>query len=165
MNTEALISHIETALRTIAHPRFYETERGFQGEFLAALRRVLPEGFLEAGVLIEQEYQKRLAQHRLTIRPDIIIHEPFDPARHKGRDDGNVAVIELKLNASAQDAQSDFESLAKMLGVLNYPVGIFINIASARTHADAVPQTAKGRITCFAISLQDDGVHIVRETA
>lgn len=165
MNIEALISHIETALRTISHPRFYETERGFQGEFLATLHRSLPEGFLNPGLVIEQEYQKRLAQHGLTIRPDIIIHEPFDPARHSGRDDGNVAVIELKRNASAHDAKSDFESLAKMLDVLHYPLGIFINIASERTHADAVPLPAIGRITCFAISLRDDGVHVIREPA
>lgn len=165
MDTDALLSHIETALRTIKHPRFYETERGFQGELLAALHKTLPDGFLEPGIVIEQEYQKRLQQHGLAIRPDIIIHEPFDPTRHKGRDDGNIAVIELKLDASANEAKEDFGSLATMLEVLAYPVGVFINIGSVRTHADALPQAAKGRITCFAITLQDGSVHVVREPA
>ncbi|PNG53304.1 MULTISPECIES: hypothetical protein [unclassified Variovorax] len=163
MDHNALIAHIETALRSIMHARFYETERGFQGALLAALREHVPTQFLSDQTIIEQEYQKRLDRHGLKIRPDIIIHEPFDETQHGGRDDGNVAVIELKLKGSQADAQEDFESLVAMMDVLAYPIGIFVNIASGHTHAGALPETAKGRITCFAVLLETDGVKVLRE--
>ncbi|WP_198161254.1 hypothetical protein, partial [Variovorax sp. WDL1] len=84
MDHNALIAHIETALRSIMHARFYETERGFQGALLAALREHVPTQFLSDQTIIEQEYQKRLDRHGLKIRPDIIIHEPFDETQHGG---------------------------------------------------------------------------------
>lgn len=165
MDYDALLVHIEAALRSIMHPRFYETERGFQGAFLAALQRAIPDHLLPHGAVVEQEYQKRLEQHGLTIRPDIIIHEPFDPVRHRTRQDGNVAVIELKLDASRGAAQDDFASLLTLMDALSYPAGVFINIASDATHVDAMPDSAKGRITCFATALGEGSVHIRRETA
>lgn len=165
MDHDALLAHIEAALRSITHPRFYETERGFQGELLAALRLTIPDHLLPHGAVVEQEYQKRLQQHGLTIRPDIIIHEPFDPTRHRTRRDGNVAVIELKLNASRGAAQRDFVSLLKMMEALSYPAGVFINIASDATHADAAGEAAGGLITCFATAPVEGGVHVVRQTA
>jgi hypothetical protein len=47
--------------------------------------------------------------HGLAIRPDIIIHEPFDPSRHRSRRDRNVAVMELKRAATAEKAAADLE--------------------------------------------------------
>lgn len=163
MDKDALITHIEAALRTIVHPRFYKTERGFQGELLAALREVIPRDLLPEPAIIEQEYQKRLDRHGLNIRPDIIIHEPFNPTKHAGTDDGNIAVIELKRNATRASAEGDFASLVSMMDVLAYPIGVFVNIDAGATHADALPEAAKGRVTCFAVYLQDGGVAVVRE--
>ncbi|MCF7770190.1 hypothetical protein [Achromobacter pulmonis] len=162
MDRDILIAHLTTALRAITAPRFYETERGFQGELLVGLQRVIPEGFLPARVIIEQEYQKRLRVHGLTTRPDIIIHEPFDPSRHRSRRDGNVAVMELKRAATAEKAAADIESLMKMMEVLEYPLAIFVNIASEVTHADVVPAEWRERIICFAVNLRNGEAHVVR---
>jgi len=163
MDHETLLAHIHRALETISHPRFYETERGFQGALLAALERTIPEHVRPPGAVIEQEYQKRLGQHGINLRPDIIIHEPFDATRHATRQDGNVAVIELKLNASQADARSDFESMEKMMAALNYPMAIFINIATEQTHAALVPDAARGRITCFAVSIREGRAHVIED--
>jgi hypothetical protein len=68
-----------------AHPHFYEDERGFQGALYAELYRRLGEMAMLNGAILREEYQKRLGEHGLTIRPDIILHEPFNPARHQSR--------------------------------------------------------------------------------
>ncbi len=51
--------------------------------------------------IVEQEYQKQADLHGMTIRPDIIIHDPFNPTRHHVRTEGNLAVVELKLRATS----------------------------------------------------------------
>jgi hypothetical protein len=165
MDQEALLAHLTDALERITAPRLYETERGFQGALLAELHKTIPGQLLPDGTVIEQEYQKRLHMHGLTIRPDIIIHEPFDEARHKSRQEGNIAVIELKHAASQKDASDDFESLAKMMEALAYPMAAFINIASETTHAALVPENWKGRIACFAVFLRNGQAHVIREPA
>jgi hypothetical protein len=114
---------------------------------------------------LQQEYQKQAGQHGLTSRPDIVVHEPFDPKRHCARTEGNVAVIELKLRATAAEALADFRSLRSMLDVLRYPLGVFVNIDAAVTHAELVPQDVRGRIACFAVMLADDGPQIVEQRA
>lgn len=122
-NTD-LGNDVRDALTAINNPRFFETERGFQGELIAHLAALqLPDQ-----AILEQEYQKRQREHGLTIRPDIIIHEPYDPKRHAARTEGNYAVLELKLNATPGEALEDFHSLATMIKVLHYPLGIFVNI-------------------------------------
>jgi len=157
---ESVILGIRESLAAVSAPRFFETERGFQGELLAQLRHRVP---LLNDVIVEQEYQKRLMVHGLNIRPDIIVHEPFNPELHKARTEGNFAVIELKLNASPAEAMEDFSSLSAMLDVLQYPIGIFINIASARTHSDLVPIQVRGKIVCFAVYLEGDTTHVIEE--
>jgi hypothetical protein len=163
MKTDDLLSRIEVALQSITHPRFFETERGFQGQLVAALVNVVP--VLMPAAVVEQEYQKRLELHGLRVRPDIIIHEPFDATRHTSRQDGNVAVIELKLNASAAAAKEDFSSLIAMMEALAYPAGVFVNIAANETHAASLPDEAKGRVACFAVWLDAEGVHAIRGEA
>jgi hypothetical protein len=129
---------------------------------LTELSQSIPHQLLPPGAIIEQEYQKTMAQHKLAIRPDIIIHEPFDAARHKSPRDGNIAVIELKLKANPAKAREDFESLVEMMRLLDYPVAVFINIGSQETHANLIPESAKGRITCFAVSLVAGEVRIIQ---
>jgi hypothetical protein len=162
MDRDIFLEHLTTALRAITTRRFYETERGFQGELLVKLQQVLPAGFLPDQVIIEQEYQKVLRQHGLSIRPDIIIHEPFDPSRHLSRQDGNFVVIELKRVATAEYAAADIASLIKMMAILEYPLAIFLNIASEVTHANVVPAEWRDRIICFAVSLRNAEAHVVR---
>ena len=153
---------VRDALAAITVPRFFQTERGYQGALLGQLHERLR---LPDYAVVEQEYQKQAGQHGLKIRPDILVHEPFDFERHVARTEGNVAVIELKLRATAADALADFQSLRSMLEVLRYPLGVFVNIASVVTHADLVPQDVRGRIVCFAVELADGAAQIVEQRA
>jgi hypothetical protein len=157
---ESVIVGVRESLAAVSAPRFFETERGFQGELLVQLRHRVS---LLDDVIVEQEYQKRLMLHGLNIRPDIIVHKPYNPKFNKARTEGNIAVIELKLNASAAEAVGDFVSLSAMLDILQYPIGIFINIASARTHSDMVPIQAKGRIVCFAVYLEGNTPYVIED--
>jgi hypothetical protein len=162
MDADAVRSSMREALAACAHPRWFETERGFQGQLLVELAKRIR---LPDQAIIEQEYQKRLADHGLRIRPDIIIHEPYDPDRHTSRANGNIAVIELKLNGSAEEATADFASLSAMLSVLDYPLGIFVNIASRRTYAELVPEEAKNRIVSYAVSFIEGKAEVIEAAA
>jgi hypothetical protein len=101
MDIDTLLAGMHAALSACAHPRFFETERGFQGQLLVELAKRV---HLPAQAIIEQEYQKRLYVHGLKIRPDMVIHEPYQQSRHVRRATSNIAVIELKHNASAEQA-------------------------------------------------------------
>lgn len=158
MHTDAILVSMNEALAACAHPRLFETERGFQGQLMVELSKRI---HLPDQAILEQEYQKRLSFHGLTIRPDIVIHEPYDRTRHSSRTSGNIAVIELKLNASASEASADFASLAAMLNVLHYPLGIFVNIGSAETYGKLVPEGAKGRLVTYAVSFAEGKASVV----
>lgn len=160
MEIETLLIVFRESLAAVATQRFFETERGFQGALLVELHKRIPDHVL-SDAIIEQEYQKSLTHHNLKIRPDIIIHEPYDPSRHANRCAGNIVVIELKLKASQADAAEDFKNLAAIINVLDYPHGIFVNIASDATHYQLVPPEAKGRVICFAVSLDKGHVQVV----
>lgn len=162
MDRETLLDHLTAALRTITTPRFYQNEHGFQGELLVQLKQAIPADFLPDEAIIEQEHQKKLKVHGLRIRPDIIVHEPYDEHYHGSRRDGNHAVIEIKRAASQKDAIDDFASLISMIEILDYPLAIFINIASDNTRADLVPAEWRDRIVCFAVNLQNGEAHVIR---
>jgi hypothetical protein len=162
MNTDALLDSLRKALAACTNPRLFQTERGFQGQLLVELSNRIN---LPNQTIIEQEYQKRLHTHGLNIRPDIVVHEPYDPYRHADRTDGNIAVIELKLNASADQAAEDFANLAKMLTVLQYTLGVFININSSHTHALLIPQAIRDRVVAYAVSPGDVSAIVLEERA
>lgn len=162
MDRETLLHHVRESIAAIRNPRYFETERGFQGELLAELKQRIPKHILPEGAIIEQEYQKRLKEHGLSIRPDIIIHEPFDQEHHASRKEGNYAVIELKLDATENKAVEDFGSLRQMIENLHYPLVIFINISSQATRTDLAPPEISGHLVCFAVSL-DNGSVLIRE--
>lgn len=157
MDSRALLDVIAAALASVTDPHYYEDERGFQGEFYAQLRLRLRDMVLPEGALLREEYQKRLAEHGLRIRPDIILHEPFDPARHRGRDEGNHAVMELKRRATPGTAADAFTNLVAMIDALHYPLGVFINIDSPKTWAESVPEAHRTRIVCLAVHLDGNG--------
>jgi len=163
VDTETLLAAVRASLEAIEAPRYYENEHGFQGQLLVELSKRIPACLPPDGTVIEQEHQKTLANHGLNIRPDIIIHQPFDPAFHTNRRHGNFAVFELKRRASGTEAAEDFANLAAMLDLLQYPLGIFINIGSQRTHASLVPAHARGRIVIYATSLVAGHVRLVEE--
>ena len=155
------LAMIPAALKSVKNPRLYESERGFQGELLSNLREQLPNlGTLRDYPLVEQEYQKRLKDHGLTIRPDIIIHCPFEQNKHESRSDGNLAVFELKLRASRATARIVYERLITICDELNYQLGIFINIGSRETHYEQSPAAQDERIMSFSVSLNEGRVEV-----
>jgi hypothetical protein len=157
MDSKDLLNVIAAALTSVTNPHYYEDERGFQGEFYAQLHLRLRDMALPEGALLREEYQKRLEEHGLRIRPDIILHEPFDPDRHRGRDEGNHAVMELKRRATPGTAADAFTNLVAMIDALNYPLGIFINIDSPKTWTESVPEAHRARIVCLAAHLDENG--------
>jgi len=158
---EEIIQAIRDSIASIVNPRFYETERGFQGELGAELRNRL-NGLEIEGAIVEQEYQKRMKEHGFRIRPDIIIHIPFEGAGFSSRAEGNFVVIELKRQAIEGEALADYENLSAMCETLNYPLGVFINIGANETHIDKFQGQNKDRLRSFSVQLED-GMVAVRE--
>jgi hypothetical protein len=144
-----MVPMIVEALRGVTHPRFFDSERGFQAEFLANLRVALPNAGLLGDAIVEQEYQKRLKVHGIRRRPDIIIHVPTPPGG--SRRQSNFVAFALKLAAGTAKARRDLEALDAILRALDYPFGVFVNIASQKTHADQYRGLFPDRIHCFAV--------------
>ena len=164
--TEDTVSIICDALSAIVDPRFYETERGYQGELLAELRNRLHEiPGLDGCAVVEQEYQKRSGEHGLTIRPDILIHCPFDEALHSDRTAGNFVAFELKLRAGPSASAEDYKNLVLLMGTLRYQLGVFVNISSKETHISKATKPKHGRLIGLATSLVDGNVTLIREDA
>lgn len=160
---QALVQTTRDAMHAIKTPRFFETERGYQGELLAEIRKRLPEirGVSEDAV-VEQEFQKRTATHGLRLRPDLVIHVPFDNERHSSRREGNYICFELKLRATEPQASEAYRNLAQLMRALNYPLGIFININSSQTYISSAPKES-GQFFAFAVTLQGSDVKIHEE--
>jgi len=154
-----LLKIIKESLASVSHSRFYETERGFQAEFIAELKKRIPLLQLE-GAIVEQEYQKRIRAHGINIRPDIIIHVPFEERHHDSRRQGNFVVFELKLNADKKKALSAYENLSKICEVLEYPLGVFINSNNISTHLNRYHGPHKESLCAFAVRLHDDRVEV-----
>jgi len=120
-----------SAIESIREPRLFETERGYQGQLAAQIDRFVgrePDRLLRP--LVEEEYQKRADQHGIRLRPDIVAHIPFDRGLSPSRKDDNYMVILLKLRANQIKANEDFHDLETICSVLDYPLGVFVNIAS-----------------------------------
>ena len=128
MERDDLICATEAAIGAVGHPRFFDTERGFQGEFHHALRTQLDQmGVCPAGSILELEYQKS-RRHGVRQRPDIILHVPASAGGSVRAD--NHAVWALKHRATVRKAREDFDHLDEMFRELDYPLGFFVNIGS-----------------------------------
>ncbi len=149
---------IVECLRSVRQARFFETERGYQGELLAELRARLPRASLPGDAIVEQEYQKRLRNHRIGIRPDIIIHVPTPVGGNRRH--GNFAVFELNLRAGPAEAREDFANLDAVLGALNYPLGVFVNIASTRTQVEHYGGRFRDRLHFFSVRQDGGGIQL-----
>jgi hypothetical protein len=161
---DEILEIIKASLSSIANPRFYETERGFQGELVGELRNRLPEIELEK-TIVEQEYQKRIKDHGFKIRPDIIIHIPFKNSHFTSRREGNFVVIELKHRATENEALADYERLSSMCDVLGYPLGVFINIDSDETYIGKFQGPHMERLRSFSVHLENSQVILAEEYA
>lgn len=156
---DEILQAIRDSLSVVSHPRFYRTERGFQGEFGAELRNRLPGRVLD-DYFVEHEYQKTLKDHGITIRPDLVVHIPYEGSGFASRAEGNCAVIEIKLKASKARALDDFAHIAEMCEKLDYSLGVFINIGSHQTFLDEYQGPHKQRIRAFAIRLVEGDVAV-----
>jgi hypothetical protein len=152
---------LQQALESIGEEQLFNDERGFQGALLQELNRRLPEGVRPEDPMLQQEYQKRLLRHGIRIRPDIIIHVPFERGVAESREEGNFVAMELKRRATSKTAKGAFANLVKMKKALKYRLTIFINIDSDETCAALCPESIAGQTFCFAVSLEG-GRSVVR---
>src|SRR5882762_8650616 len=146
---------LEESLLSISEGVLYRDERGFQGALLHELNAHFGHGVLQDDPVIQQEYQKRLRHHGIKIRPDIIVHIPFERGRAHTRDEGNFVAIELKRRATAKRAKAAFGSLAKMKKSLKYPLTVFINVDSQETRVSQCPKSIADQTVCFAVWLEE----------
>lgn len=153
MNPEQFAVIVQEILNEITEPRFYETERGYQGELLAGLRARLAEARFAGDPIIEQEHQKRIKPQGIRIRPDVIIHIPFARGTVQQRREGNFVAIELKLDPD--DVTAAFDNLRQLKTYLDYPVTILVMVGSAETYAHLCPQEIAGQTVCFAARLEE----------
>ena len=150
------------ALKEINSTRFFKTERGFQGRFACALYKILDEEkIFPDDAIIEQEYQKRLGDHRTTQRPDLIIHVPFEAEHSQHRWEDNFVVFAFKKDADVDTAKEDFGKLDIMFKELKYPIGFFININGyPDIYLDQYTGVFKDRIHEFSIRGKERNVMI-----
>ena len=153
---EEMLNLVLDSVSSIKEKRFFETERGYQGELLSEIHSRLKDQEWAGDPILEQECQKRLGLHGLTIRPDIIIHIPFERGNVKERQDGNFCVIELKLRASQRDIQGDLKKLSDMCNLLRYGCGIFVNIDTLKMFSAADFCDLKGPLYYIATALIED---------
>jgi hypothetical protein len=155
---------LQQALENIREEQLFNDERGFQGALLQELSERLPDGVQPEDPMLQQEYQKRFLRHGIRIRPDIIIHVPFERGVTESREEGNFVAMELKRRATNKTARGAFTNLAKMKKALKYPLTIFINIDSNETHSALCPKSIAGQTVCFAVRLEN-GRSVVRTEA
>lgn len=145
----------QQALASISEQRFFQTERGYQGELLHQLQNRLEAAGFPGDPIVEQEYQKTLPSHGINIRPDLIIHIPFERGVAKRRNEGNFVAIEIKCRATGAEAERDFQSLELLKNNLGYPLTIFLNVDSTETHAERCPARLARQTVCFAVRLDE----------
>ena len=113
MERARFIEVVREALLSVKEQRLFDTERGYQGALLTALQQRLVEHPIWPGApVVEQEYQKRAREHGLRLRPDIIVHIPFERGGMPDRRHNNFAVLLLKLRGGMREALSDYRKLA-----------------------------------------------------
>lgn len=155
MDKKGFLALFIEALEVIKEPRFFKSERGYQGELLAELRNRIARACFPGDPIVEQEYQKTIPVHGLTIRPDLIIHIPFDRGLTSDRKEGNFVAVELKRRANEKKARAAFENLRQIKETLNYPLTLFVNIDSANPFAEFCPDSIAVQTLCVAVRLEN----------
>jgi hypothetical protein len=154
MDAKEFLRVFRPSIRAIKESRLFQTERGYQGQLVAELsKRLDRDAIWPDNPIVETEYQKRAKDHGTTIRPDLIVHVPFDRGVYDHRQDGNYVVVQLKRKATLNAALKDFTDLDYMFRELRYELGIFVNIDSDETFFDDYAGDFGGRLHCFAVRL------------
>ena len=144
------------AIKRIKEPRLFNSERGYQGQLKSELDRLLEVRDPQFDhPLVEEEYQKSAEHHGINLRPDIIIHIPFDRGVSPTRKHDNFLVILLKLAANEIKAFENFEALETICSGLNYPIGVAVNVRSNRLFLQKYAAKRKGpyRLVEVAVDL------------
>jgi hypothetical protein len=160
---ERFLALFRQALSAIKEPRFFHTERGYQGALICELKSRLTQAAFPDDPIVEQEYQKTLPNHGINIRPDLIIHVPFERGLTPGRDKGNFVAIEIKRRSTEAEAVEDFAALELMAMKLGYPITILLNIDSLEARAQRCPASIATQTVCFAVQLRDGEPVIMME--
>jgi hypothetical protein len=105
-------------------------ERGYVTEFCRHLSPLLRESNLYPDhTILETEVQKRRYDHfGVTQRPDLLIHIPIETGLTDQPNENNFVVYAFKRNGNLARTNIDFSNLDEMFRVLNYEIGIYINI-------------------------------------
>lgn len=152
---QKLLTTLRKVLEIIHEKNLFQDERGYQGALIQELSKHLVDASLPGDPIIQEEYQKTLPHHGIRIRPDIIIHIPFERGKTAQRKEGNFVAIELKRRAGKRKAQDAFANLVELRNSLRYPLTIFINIDSNQTHFALCPRSIATQTICFAVRLEE----------
>src|SRR5947209_1684992 len=104
---EQFLTVFKEGVARIKEVRLFNTERGYQGALVHELKRGIAKAEFPGDPIVEQEYQKTLPNRGINIRPDLIIHIPFERGVTLHRDEGNFAAVEIKLRSTAAQADKD----------------------------------------------------------
>lgn len=163
MDSELIIETIVEALKHMDSPRFFKTERGFQGRFACALYEIFDaKKIFPDDTIIEEEYQKRIRPHGTRLRPDLIVHVPVESGHSGSRIKNNFVVFAFKRQANEYRAKEDFKKLNELFEKLKYPLGIFININGCpEVFLDKYSGSFKNRIHEFCITQTNNKLDIL----
>ncbi len=161
------IDTLLSAIKRIKEPRLFASERGYQGQLVAEIDRLLGDSTDITRPLVEQEYQKLAKVHGITFRPDIIVHVPFERGVSPTRQHDNYLIIMLKLSANQKRANEDFAKLSAICSALDYPLGALVNVASAELWLPHYPRKGeeKFKLHEFGIMLRDGCLEIRKAQA
>lgn len=163
MNDQKFLEVFRQSIKSIEDKRYFSTERGYQAELYCQLKERLNPTWIQSKAILEVEYQKTEEKHGIKLRPDIVLHVPFESGQYNNRLSGNYIVIELKLRANERKAKEDFKKLNSIFQELNYPLGIFLNINSDKTFCDRYFGNYGQRLHCFAVKLANNEVIVKYE--
>ena len=159
----AIIEEIINTLKLITIPRYFRTERGFQSEFYKQLSNNLDgKNIFPEHTILEAEVQKRNLDHYgVTQRPDLLIHIPIETGITQNANENNYVNFAFKLNGNINSSISDYEKLDQMFNLLNYELGIYININKYPiVYLNNYEGIYRNRIHEFSINLDNERVNV-----
>jgi hypothetical protein len=162
----SLIGTLLAAIDRVREPRLFHTERGYQGQLKSELDRLLDLNAADlTRPIVEEEYQKQARRHGLRLRPDIIVHVPFDRGLTSTRRHNNYLVVQAKLSAKQAKANEDFMKLETICSTLNYPLGAFVNIASTHLWLPRYARRVTGPFVLYEIAVKLENGEIATRTS
>jgi len=152
--------------KTLTNERYWKSERAFQSEFYCFLKEQHETiNLFPKGAILESEYQKKLDEHGLRLRPDLIVHMPTE-ITHANVRKNNYLLIQFKVHATLRKAIADFKKINDLIRILDYPIGIFINVDSEGKEFLASYSRGEYKQRIHEISVyREDGETIIRHVS